>query len=166
MFDRINATQHACYLEALPWDQLLPLAKHWVGDALEILQQKDPTLEMKGSTGRFRVERFALHPERQPWSYLITFTQAKVATPLDPWQQVHFAQRIALQAQVAAYCDMPPELGQTDPGFYWQLKVSPAAQEVQFHIARCEEWGDDGIRLIDLTPVDLRNFELYQLFRS
>ncbi len=164
MLDPISATQYACYLTDVAWTQLVALAQRWAGDRAQVLQDADPTLEVKGDQGRFRVERYALKPEQQPWEFLLTFTRAKAQSPLDAWQQVQFARKVALATGGSSFCDLPPELGKPDPAFYWQLRLTPKVGDVEVAILRLAEQDGEKLDLLEATSIDLRNFELYQLF--
>jgi hypothetical protein len=163
MFPQIPGTQLSCYLGAAPWDSLQRLGEQLLGPDLTWTQAADPTLDLRSAKGHFRVERYALQPERYPWTYLAHITLNRDPSPLDGWQQVQFARQAALATQATAYCDIPPDVAMSDPADYWQLQLKPEAGHIEAAMAQFEELDEDLFSLRSVEPIDLRNFEWYQL---
>lgn len=162
MFAQIPGTQLSCYLGPAPWSQVEGLGHDLLGPQADLAQAPDPTLDLRSPRGHFRVERYALQPDRYPWTYLAQMTLTRQPSPLDAWQQVQFARRAALHTHTTAYCDIPDEVVHSTPTFYWQLQLQPQGRDIRAAIAQFEELDENLFCLRDLKPVDLRNFELYQ----
>jgi hypothetical protein len=162
MLHHIPGTQLSCYLGPAPWSEVEGLAHELLGPEADVASAPDPTLDLHSPQAHFRVERYALRPDRYPWTYLAQMTLTRDPSPLDAWQQVQFARWAALRTHATAYCDIPEEVAVSTSSFYWQLQLQPLGQEIKAAIAQFEELDEDLFCLRNLKPVDLRNFELYQ----
>lgn len=163
MLPNLPSTQLSCYLGPAPWDRVQALGRELLGHTAQMQDTVDPTLVLHGERGHLRVERYALQPDRYPWTYLLQLTLERPPSPLDLWQQVQFTRGAVQFTNTTGYCDVPEEVGVGNPAYYWQLQLRPIGEDVQIAVAQLDEKDEDWFLLLDLRPVDLRNFEMYQV---
>jgi len=157
----ISGTQYACYLSDVSWEALSAWAYTWLAGTGETIQHEDPTLILQNAKGRLHVERYALMSEKLPWSYLLTWTEARESGPLDAWWQLRWAEQVALHLQTEVFVDVPTTLFQGSPAFYWQIRLSPVMGEIRSELAKLEEVNEAHIRLLEATPLNLKQVEPY-----
>ena len=157
----ITGTQYACYVSDLPWESVRAWAYTWLAGTGEGLVDENPTLILQNAKGRLHLERYALAPDNLPWSYLLTWTEARESGPLDSWWQLRWAEQVALYLQTEVFIDIPETLFAGKPAYYWQIRLSPVMGEIRAEIAQLEEISENQMRILELSPLDLTRVEPY-----